>query len=267
MPTDLKTFVIPGYPPHAEQTNNVYLLGNTLIDASYGHPPARDVLRTLIEGGGPERILLTHLHPDHCRYAPELKELTGATLAAHPADLVTNPAMRGAIDEPLEDGTLVRAGGATLRALHTPGHSPGHLCFYWEEKEILFSGDMILGEGTVWVGPPYGSIPDYMESLERLGGLSMTKILPGHGPAVGDPAAKVEEYVEHRRMRERQILEELEAGERLPREMVKKIYRDVDEKLHFLAELTVRGHLEKLVRDGLAIGEKEGGLDVFRPAK
>ncbi len=95
---------------------------------------------------------------------------------------------------------------------------------------------------------------DYLNSLKRLQELDIAEIVPGHGPTIRDPQAKVAEYIAHRRLREQQVMEALEdlpRGTKIP-EIVKLVYTDVDPKLHSIAAWSVEAHLIKLEREGLA---------------
>src|SRR5947208_9329005 len=103
----------------------------------------------------------------------------------------------------LVDGEEIHIGGATLRALHTPGHASDHLCFELASERAVFTGDVVAGFGTVVIAPPDGNMLDYMNTLERLRALGADRIYPAHGPVVDDPAAKLDEYITHRRDRER----------------------------------------------------------------
>ena len=108
---------------------------------------------------------------------------------------------------PLADGAVVRTEGASLRAIHTPGHAADHLCFLLEEERSLFSGDNVLGVGTTVIPHEDGDLLDYMNSLERLLGEEPTVIYPAHGPKITDGCGKLREYIAHRQQRERQIIE------------------------------------------------------------
>src|SRR5262244_4482457 len=94
-----------------------------------------------------------------------------------------------------------------LRALHTPGHALGHLCFHDEPRGVLMTGDNIVGVGSVLIDPPQGNMRDYFNSLERMLALPMlTVLLGGHGPAVATPYQKIIECITHRLEREQNIL-------------------------------------------------------------
>ena len=127
----------------------------------------------------------------------------------------------------------------------------------------MFTGDHVLGRGTTVVEWPGGDMAAYLESLEAVAAFEPDRLYPGHGPRVDDPATTIREYIDHRLQREAQVLAALEAGERTPAGMVRRIYADVDPALHGFAELSVRAHLVKLVREGRAM-EQDGG---FAPAR
>jgi len=140
----------------------------------------------------------------------------------------------------------------SLRALHTPGHARGHLCFHEQRTGTLLSGDNIVGLGSVLIDPADGKMRDYLNSLERMRALpNLSVIFPGHGPAMGNPYQKIEEYLTHRRQREELILAAVREGAATPKEIVARAYLDVSPKAHAMAERAVLAHLEKLIEDGL----------------
>jgi glyoxylase-like metal-dependent hydrolase (beta-lactamase superfamily II) len=146
--------------------------------------------------------------------------------------------------------------------LHTPGHESGHCCFYEGGDKVLFSGDNILGYGTAVIHPPDGNMTDYLKSLERLLGLDIGLILPGHGPLIGKPEAKIREYIKHRLEREQQVLAALRAGRNTIGDITQMIYVDVSAALQRVAEFSVQAHLEKLMREGLV--KRESGRYLLR---
>ena len=200
-----------------------------------------------------EKILLTHIHSDHCGGALALRKRCGAKLGIHRS----RKGYLGGEDFQYDDNDVISFGGGELRVLHTPGHESGHCCFYENDDKVLFSGDNILGFGTAVIHPPDGNMSDYMKTLERLLGFEMTLILPGHGPLVGKPEAKVREYIKHRVEREQQVLTALRNGRNTIGDITEAIYVDVSAALKRVAEFSVQAHLEKLEREGRV--KREGG--------
>jgi endoribonuclease LACTB2 len=256
--------------PPATHTN-CYLVGSrdvVIIDPGSSYEEEQNALAACVdelrtEGRNIREIILTHLHPDHAGGVEALREhLWGRVpVAAH---RLTAKALEGEmrIDRFIEDGELIELSGEPhlrLRALHTPGHARGHLCFYEEETGALITGDNIVGLGSVLIDPPEGNMRDYLDSLDRMRSLPHLTVLFGaHGPAVGNPRAKIEEYIRHRLEREENILKAVQAGASTPKEIVERVYTDVHPKAHQMAERAVLAHLEKLEIDSLVIHMNDG---------
>src|SRR5262249_42781927 len=151
---------------------------------------------------------------------------------------------------PIDDGDVVRTEGATLRAIHTPGHAEDHLCFALEEENAIFSGDNVLGVGTTVIPAEGGDLLDYMHSLERLLAEQPTAIYPAHGPMIRDGRAKLREYIDHRNQREQEILAALRSGLSAIPEIVARVYAAYPVALHGPARSSVCSHLLKLEREG-----------------
>lgn len=166
-------------------------------------------------------IAVTHGHPDHAPGAAMLAHRTGAPVFAHP-----NSAVPHDRDLPLEG--VVSVGESGLRVMDAPGHTFDHVVFYFEPEGALFTGDVILGEGTVVIAPPGGAMRPYQRTLERLAHEfpSARWIFGGHGDPVGDPAAKIAEYIAHRKMRETELIDALARKPSTIPELVLFIYGD-----------------------------------------
>jgi glyoxylase-like metal-dependent hydrolase (beta-lactamase superfamily II) len=196
-------------------------------------------------------IVLTHDHPDHAPGAALLARATGAPiLAARPPDGGRR----------LHDGEQVETGGTTLRTISTPGHSPDHVSFWSEEAAALFTGDAVLGRGTSVIDPPEGDLVAYLRSLRRMRDFAPRTIYPGHGPVVLRGAAKLDEYLEHRAMRERQVLDALDGAPHTIEELVATIYADYPAGVHELAARSVLAHLLKLDAEGLVDKRTKAGV-------
>ncbi|HKC18408.1 MAG TPA: MBL fold metallo-hydrolase, partial [Candidatus Dormibacteraeota bacterium] len=145
-----------------------------------------------------------------------------------------------------------------ITALHTPGHSADHLCFLLADDRVVFTGDLILGQGSSMVTYPEGDVAAYLRSLERLQALQPRLLFPGHWDPITDAAGKIDEYRRHRLEREAQILAELRRGKGTASELTRRVYGELGDKLMVAAEMTLRAHLKKLIDDGLV--RERGGV-------
>jgi glyoxylase-like metal-dependent hydrolase (beta-lactamase superfamily II) len=184
--------------------------------------------------GGAGGIALTHGHADHTDAVAAVAEATGAPVAAmaFPADVV------------LADGDAF----GPLTAVATPGHAPDHLAFV--DDGVCFTGDAVLGEGSVFIAPDPGALRGYLAALERLRGMGLQVLCPGHGPRVDDPAAKLTHYLEHRLDRERRLVAALDDGLRSTDELLARVWDDAPAVLRPAAAVTLAAHLDKLAEEG-----------------
>jgi glyoxylase-like metal-dependent hydrolase (beta-lactamase superfamily II) len=130
----------------------------------------------------------------------------------------------------------------------TPGHAPDHVSLV--AGSACFTGDAILGEGSVFIAPDPGALSGYLRALERLRGMGLEVLCPGHGPVVKDPQAKIDQYVSHRLDRERRLVAALDAGRRSVDELLDEVWDDAPEILRPAAAVTLAAHLDKLEEEG-----------------
>lgn len=192
-------------------------------------------------------ILLTHGHPDHAEGAHRFQQMTGAPMAARQRRLTVDA-------QPLsDDGRFAGVAGLSVRVVATPGHTADSVSFLVEGADGvegvqpgLLTGDTILGRGTTVVAHPDGRLGDYLDSLARIRDLGRLRLLPGHGPVRPDAAALARRYLAHRAERLDQVRAALAAGDGSARDVVRRVYADVDPALWPAAELSVRAQLDYL---------------------
>ncbi len=184
-----------------EVDNNVWLVGDErevlIIDAA--HDP-----EAIADAVGERRVVAvacTHAHDDHVNSAPALADRFAAPILLHPAEaplwVMTHPDRKP--DMELSDGAVLRVGGVELRALLTPGHSPGSICLYAPELGTVFTGDTLFAGGPGATGRSFSSFEEIIESIrERLLTLpGDTAVRTGHGDAttIGDEAPQLSEWI------------------------------------------------------------------------
>jgi glyoxylase-like metal-dependent hydrolase (beta-lactamase superfamily II) len=195
-------------------------------------------------------ILVTHGHPDHYPGAAPLAAATGAPVYAH-ADA------KFPHDRTLADGERLTFEDAAFTVIDAPGHARDHLVFVLEDERAIFTGDNVLGTGTVVVAPPGGDMRTYQRTLHRLRDAhgDARAIYGGHGPEVRDVRAKLDEYIAHREARERAIVAALGDGGATIPEIVAGVYAAVDRRLWPAAGRQVLAHLIALEREGAVRAE------------
>lgn len=205
---------------------NTYLVERWVVDPGPADDDHVDAVLA-VAGGAVEGIVLTHAHADHAESAPTLAERAGGPPVVRP-----------------REGDEI----GPFRALATPGHSPDSVCLL--HGRVCFTGDTVLGAGSVFIAPGEGSLAAYLASLRRLRELDLKVLCPGHGPIVHAPRAKIDEYLSHRLERERRLIAALDAGARTHDEMLDAAWSEVPPELRAAARVTLDAHLEKLRDEG-----------------
>ena len=278
------TIPLPIGPPSV----NAYLLpaGDEwiLIDTGTTHCAELDAA---LEGKRVCRILLTHLHPDHSGQAPELRARFNAPVAMHPADTrllhhaksgSSSPELRDAMraggvppaivdrvlatyhrlletfpmltpDEELLDGAIIPTGLGPMEVVHTPGHAPGHVCFFLRDHGALISGDHVLDRISPHIGwlPGQDALGDFLGSLTRLHALPVRTVLAGHG----EPVTNLPDWISRARSHHAVRGAEIERHcARTPAEIVSLLWprelRPLDYQLAFTEVLAHLAHLGRV---------------------
>ncbi|WP_428264779.1 MBL fold metallo-hydrolase [Haliangium sp.] len=249
----------PTLPPATH--TNCYVVGDrelVIIDPASPYPDQVRALDEVIDalaaaGRHVVEIWLTHHHGDHVGGAEHLARRLGVPVAAHPA---TAERLGLSVELVLEDGhrrSLAGEPTCVLTCMYTPGHAPGHLCFFEAGSRDLIAGDMVAGVGTILIDPSEGHMGQYLGSLARMKAARPARLLPAHGEPITDPGAKIDAYVHHRRWREERVATALAShGPATSRALVAHAYADVPAAIHPMAERSLLAHLVKLVEDGRA---------------
>ncbi|MGR3540910.1 MAG: MBL fold metallo-hydrolase [Hasllibacter sp.] len=264
----LRRVVAPNPSPLTGPGTNTYLAGRgevAVIDPGPDHAGHRAALLAALGPG--ERIaaiLVTHAHLDHSEGAAPLSAATGAPVLGYGPPGAGRAPHMAALDRigggegldaafdpgrTLGDGAALTVGGATLTALHTPGHFGGHLAFALGDEVIC--GDLILGWSTTLISPPDGDLGRFLDSCARLRARAPVRLHPGHGAPVADPAARIDAVVAHRHARDAQIATALHAAPGTAAAIAARVY-EVPPALMPAAARNVLAHLIEMARTGRA---------------
>jgi glyoxylase-like metal-dependent hydrolase (beta-lactamase superfamily II) len=251
--------LIPAFNPGAltGKGNNTYLLfneamrqwgnGAVLVDAGVGAPAHLDAIAAALDGRPLSHVIVTHGHSDHSSGVSAIRERwPGVRLSKHFPD----GAAAGGWSQ-LSDGDRIEIGSRSLRMLITPGHAADHLCLFDEAAGDLYAGDMVIAGTTVLVPSRAGggSMRAYLASLARLRDLAAGRLLPGHGPVIDRPRDRITAIIEHRLLREAQVLACLAEHVTEPAAIVARIYEGLPPGLLPFAEQTIIAHMEKIAED------------------
>jgi glyoxylase-like metal-dependent hydrolase (beta-lactamase superfamily II) len=225
-PTGNNTYFLPGARP-------------ALIDAGVGQQAHVDAIEQALGGADLAMIIVTHGHKDHVDGLPALLERwPSAEVVRHPAAL---------------ESVSLRAGDGTLRPLHTPGHSPDHMCLFDEATGDLYCGDLMRLGGTIVIPASKGGhLGRYLDSLRLVRELSPRRALPGHGQIIDDPSALIAQYLRHRHEREQQVIACLRGDARTPDAIAARLYGALAPEIVPAAVDSVLAHLIKLEEEGRA---------------
>lgn len=245
------------------QGTNTYVVGTgarrLLIDTSGGEPEWADLIKSTLEDRGItlSHVLITHFHGDHSGGAPDL-----VRMYPHLKQFIyKNDPER--TQQQIVDGQIFRVEGATVRALHVPGHSTDHMCFILEEERAMFTGDNILGHGTSAIE----DLGEFMVSLEKMLDQSCRVGYSAHGVTITDLASKIRVELSQKLRREKQVIQALNnvrsRGERSAtvQDVVIQIYgTSLDEQTRTQAlEPFTEEVLRKLAGDGKVAFERRSG--------
>jgi len=178
--------------------NNVYVLrckqtgDAVLLDAANEHERLLDLAKAL----NVREVLETHGHWDHIQAVPEMRDAGYSVFVTQ-----QDAGMLPSYDELLEDDSVIEVGRLRLHTIHTPGHTPGSMCFLVAGSPILFSGDTLFPGGPGNTTFPGGDFPTIIRSIEdRLFSKlnPETIILPGHGDqsTIGDERPHLQEWID-----------------------------------------------------------------------
>lgn len=244
----------------------VYIIGTDDVAVIDPGPPIQrhlDALKHALDGRRVTHVFTTHTHLDHSPLAHPLARWAGCRVYGRPDPAAPHEDMKleeggetgFAPDVLVNDGDVFSGKDWTIEAIATPGHMSNHVCYALREENALFSGDHIMGWSTTVISPPDGNMRQYFASLDKIRVRGFSTLWPTHGPPVTDVTPFIDAYAAHRRAREAAIVERIKAGDTLIPEMVKVIYRDVDQRLHAPAAHSVLAHVIQLVEEGRVVAD------------
>lgn len=263
--TGIRRVVCNNGGPFTFTGTGTYIVGTGTVAIIDPGPDDDDHLAALlaaVDGETVSHILVTHTHMDHSPLTGRLKQITGAKSYAYGPHGAGRIAKSGDVqldaggdmdfvpDFAIKDGDVLSGPGWDLEAVFTPGHTSNHMAFCFKQANALFSGDHVMAWSTSVIAPPDGRMADYFASLKKLLERDEATYWPTHGGPRHDPKPFVRAFLTHRRMREAAIETRIRNGDGKIADIVRKIYADVDPRLHPAAALSTLAHVEHLVERG-----------------
>jgi endoribonuclease LACTB2 len=254
----LKTAALP-----PSSYTNAFLAGNSpryLIDPGPDEPAEQRRLFDVVDALSTPltAVVLTHHHPDHIGAAQACAQRYRLPIWAHP---LTAQKLQGrlAIDRLVHDGDRLDLGACPgdgqpwhLEALHTPGHASGHLAFFEPYYRLLLAGDVVSTMTSMVIAPPDGDLAVYLQSLQRLRKFPIRLLLPAHGNVSSQPWQTIDDALEHRAKREKQLQDSLLEGPATIDELTARLYRGTPEALMRFARAQTLAGLLKLQAENKA---------------
>lgn len=277
----VRRILAPNASPMTYRGTNTYLLGlNEIAIIDPGPQNASHltaILNGILEGQRITHIFVTHSHLDHSPLAAQLAEITKAEIYAFGSSFEGQSAvMKSLVEQGYEgggegtdlafrphkkvrDGDIISSDDWQLGVLETPGHFSNHLCFSW--NDAVFTGDHIMDWASSMVSPPDGDLSDFMTSCQKLLKQDWRIFYPGHGDPVLEPKRRTEWLINHRKQREKQIIDALEFGPQNPFSLAQRIYSETTKNLLGAAARNVFAHLIDLRERGIVENEMPFGFE------
>jgi len=251
--------------PFTFKGTGTYIVGKgevAVIDPGPDDPAHLAAILAAVAGERVTHILITHHHADHSPLAGPLKAATGAPIwgcavAGPEEDDTGEVKMEAGHDHDFRPdisvcggGTVIEGAGWTMETIATPGHTSNHICYAFRQENACFTGDHIMGWSTTVITPPDGDMTDYLASLADIGSRKFDTLWPTHGPPIRDVDAFVAAYAEHRQERIDQITTALKSGPARIRDLIPRLYADVNPNLWPAASRSMLAAMIHLVRQG-----------------
>ncbi len=248
---------------------NTYIVGHdrvAIVDPGPSHDDHGAALLDAVSDETVEAVLVTHIHRDHSEGATALARHLGAPIVA------CDPALRRRMpgegfgidvdfsaDRHMVDDEVLALGGASLKAVFTPGHGSDHMSFHVETdgRSALLSGDHLMGWSTTVIAPPYGHMGDFLASVRRMLRMDEMPLYPGHGAPLTSPHAHMRALLNHRQGRESMILARVRDGHRTLPDITRASYPELGEAMLQVAQYSALAHLEHLAERQLVTVDDE----------